>query len=121
MTTNKARPKSRAKGKHFCGYRPGRAMASAEYLTCGMNVHNRYKEAKCYGVHKDTGLIHAMKTTAASATPCQWMIRFKARRTLFRPVLRTRTSPSGRKWGIEIEFRIPLGQGNVLSGPVRCN
>jgi hypothetical protein len=49
------------------------------------------------------------------------MIRFKARRTLFRPVLRTRTSPSGRKWGIEIEFRIPLGQGNVLSGPVRCN
>ena len=38
----------------------------AEGFAYGMKVHNRYAEAKGYGVDKDTGLIHAVETTAAN-------------------------------------------------------
>jgi IS5 family transposase len=38
----------------------------AEGYAYGMKVHNRYAEAKGYGVDKDTGLIHSVETTAAN-------------------------------------------------------
>jgi IS5 family transposase len=39
----------------------------------GIKVHNRCAEASGYGVDKDTGFIHSVKTTAANVhdlTPC---------------------------------------------------